>query len=158
VGPVDEDRADRAQLARAGQLDGPPVRAEELLHVPDDEHDAGLPAGLDHRHAVGGGDRHRLLAEDVQSVLGGCRDQLAVRVVRGEDGYGVQRRAGHQLVEGGCCSQPAGLGQLATLGARVHDRDDVHARKTGDHAVVQQLGEPAVAQDREPQRCSVRLG
>ena len=88
-----------AELAGADEFEGVEVGGLVVEAVGDHELDAGGGAGGDHAAALGGGDVHGLLAEDVLAGAGGAEGVLGVHGVGEGDVDGVDGGVGGDAVE-----------------------------------------------------------
>ena len=85
---------DEAELAAADDFEGLDVGGLVVEAVGDHELDAGGAAGVDHAAALGGGDVHGLLAEDVLAGAGGANGVFGVHAVGQGDVDGVDGGVG----------------------------------------------------------------
>ncbi len=91
---------DLADGARVDEALGFDVGGLVVDAVGDHELDIGFAAGVDHGAALGGGDGHGLLAEDVLAGLRGADGVLAMHAVGQTDVYGVDVFVVADAVEG----------------------------------------------------------
>ena len=130
VAGMDHARRQRAaDPARGDQVADRPVRRGIAEVMVGRHHDAGLPAGRDHRPGIGEAGRERLLAEHVNAGFGGGDGLGAMPLVGGRDVDGVDTR-GEEVLEVGHRERNAELLGIGLTPARVraHHGDDVAAR------------------------------
>ena len=90
---------DGAELAAADDLERLDVGGLVVQPIGDHQFDSGGTAGVDHAAALGGGDVHGLLAEDVLAGTGGADGVLGVHGVGEGDVDGVDGGVGGDAVE-----------------------------------------------------------